>query len=412
MPSIRPRPAASVARLCLSLFVLSCALAALPSAAAAGTPATVTVRVEDFGHTVLPQTTVTTSNASVLPDQVDSCSGTSAGGALWDATGGQWQGLYNQGYQTYEVDSISGVGFPANFAGDAYWSLFVNGTFAQSGLCGQELQPGDDVVFFAQCQGLGSDCTSSTAPDHFLTESNPSVTTVQAGGSVSVTVGSVGTSTGAPESLPGGVVVSAGAISAAPNAQGVATLTFPAAGTYTLQAGAPDSVPSDPHTVTVVSAAPASASPAVSTTTTTSTTATTTATAGVLAAPATHTGPAVFAVAGGVLNSHVYPAGRGPRTLSGTVSAVGALADVRLRLTRDDGGRCSYYDGLTERFLASPCGVNHGRFFSIGKEASFTYLLPARLARGRYVLDVQAVDSAGHVSALYHGTSRMVFYVR
>ena len=442
----RTRPARSAA-IALSLCCLA-ALAALPVAASAGTPATVTVRVEDFGTTIVPETQVTTTTANVLPDKTDPCSGTSAGGALWDAIAQakppvqEWDGVDQPG-NGYEVDSIGGVGFPAGFTGDAYWSIFVNGTFAQSGACSQELNPGDDVVFFAQCQGIGADCTSATAPDHFLTETPPAATTVQAGTTVDVTVGSVGTATGTGEPLPLNVTVTAvsasGApvVAASPGAGGVAALRLSVAGTYTVQASAPDSVPSDSYTVcvhngndgncgtsappgatTVTGASTVTTTPtganAPGTTTPSPTAPTTTAPGSGVQAATTHIAPAAVlaAFASGVLNSHVYAAGHGPRTLGGHVTAPGSLSAVRLRLTRDDDGRCAYYDGVTERFRASRCGVEHGRFFDVGSAPTFSYLLPSRLGPGRYVFDIEGVDTAGHVSALYHGTSRMVFYVK
>jgi hypothetical protein len=45
-------------------------------------------------------------------------------------------------------------------------------------------------------------------------------------------------------------------------------------------------------------------------------------------------------------------------------------------------------------------------------QASVSYLLPHRLRRGRYVLDVIAVDGAGNREPLARGTSRVVFFVR
>ena len=81
-------------------------------------------------------------------------------------------------------------------------------------------------------------------------------------------------------------------------------------------------------------------------------------------------------------------------------------------LTRDDAGRCSYYDGTSERFRASRCGADRAPFSDVGTLVKYDYLLPSRLDPGRYVLDVEGVDTTGLVSALYHGTSRIVFYVK
>jgi hypothetical protein len=56
------------------------------------------------------------------------------------------------------------------------------------------------------------------------------------------------------------------------------------------------------------------------------------------------------------------------------------------------------------------CGS--GAFFKVSSTPSFSYLLPGALARGRYVLDIQATDAAGNRTSLARGTSRTVFYVR
>ena len=108
---------------------------------------------------------------------------------------------------------------------------------------------------------------------------------------------------------------------------------------------------------------------------------------------------------------HIQP-GQAPRVLQGTVDLHAALQDVKLRLTRTQGRKCSYYDGVTERFRAMGCGAAHGVYFSVGSQASFSYLLPETLAPGRYVLDIEATDTAGEHTTLARGTSRIVFYVK
>ena len=109
-----------------------------------------------------------------------------------------------------------------------------------------------------------------------------------------------------------------------------------------------------------------------------------------------------------------YKKGAGPRELSGKVANDGSgIADVRLRLTRNDGGKCSTYDGKTEKFKTlKKCGASHGVWFSVGAKQEFTYLLPSKLGRGRYVLDVEVTDKAGNTTkSLARGTSRVVFFV-
>jgi hypothetical protein len=415
----------------LSFLVASCALAALPAAASAsaGTPATVTVRVEGLnGHTLLAQTPVTTTTTSIpvsgtVPSQ---CSGTSAGAALYDAVGAQNWGASSGSFGVF-LNSIDGVDYSTS--SDLYWAVYDNSVYAQSGMCDLELSAGDHVVFVATCYQSGPDCAPpGMEPDHYLTETAPAAPTVQANTSVSVTVGSfVAGGAGTPEAtLPTGTIVSAVAQSGAPvvattpNAQGVATLPLSTPGTYTIQATASDSVPSDSYTVCVHNGNDGNCG-------TTAPNQIPIPPGGVSIAPGASpetTGPGVkpnptpvkpvvlAAFLTGVLNSHTYAAGHGPRTLAGHVTVPGTLTKVQLRLTRNNAGRCSYYDGTTERFRSSQCGADLGKFFAVGSSASFSYLLPNRLGPGRYVLDVEATDSAGKTSGLYHGTSRIVFYVR
>lgn len=396
----------------LALGATCLSLSAFASTALAAEPATVTVRVEGFnGVTLLPQTQVTTSTAPV-PVEGGTCSGTSAGGALYDATQGDWKAkLESEGVAILGIEGVDLPPFgPGNYA---YWAVWVNNEFAKTGACGEEVGPGADLVFAGQCFALGPECpTSATAPDHFLTMALKSPTSgdVGDGEPVTLVVGSLSTASGAPETPPAGITVAG--MQVTPNPQGVATVQFAAPGTYTLQARAPDSVPSDPYTICVHNGNDGTCG-------TFGPSGTPAAGGGVLSYKnAPYKGP--FAVVASVIGLHeggVYKRGAAPRLLQGSVSLHSAIRDVELRLTRrqrERGGRhnCSYYDGITDRFRSMRCGAAHGRYFSIGAKASFSYLLPSALASGRYVLDIRAHDEAGNRSTLIRGKSRIVFYVR
>ena len=89
----------------------------------------------------------------------------------------------------------------------------------------------------------------------------------------------------------------------------------------------------------------------------------------------------------------VYSRRRAPRLLRGRVAAdPSGLRAVKLKLTRRRGRHCSYFSGRRERFVGMRCG--HGSFLRIGDRADWSYLLPKRLGRGRYVLEVKAIDGA------------------
>ena len=100
-----------------------------------------------------------------------------------------------------------------------------------------------------------------------------------------------------------------------------------------------------------------------------------------------------------------------PRELRGQVRTnASGLRWVQLRLTRRHRGDCSYFSGGQERFRATRCGRSFA--FRIGDKADWSYLLPARLKRGRYVLDAIAVDGKNNREPLARGRNRIVFFVR
>jgi len=400
MPDHRPYRSAAAGRTLLAALVAAAAMLSFAQAALAGEPATVTVRAESFdGVTLLPQTEVTTSSTPV-PVEGGTCSGTSAGGALYDAVQGNWKAV--KGGLGVEVLGIDGVDLPP-FGSEnyAYWSFWVNNSFATKGACEEELSPGTHVLFFAQCFATGPLCpTSETAPEHLLTSKPPSAATVGVNEPVSVTIGSLSTSSGAAEpALPTGTGVSDGSRTVTPDAGGTASFTFSSPGVYTLQAHAPNAVPSDPQTVCVHSGDDGRCG--------------TNGPAGGVSGfkeAAPYKGPyALVAHTTTFLDGHRYTRTSAPRSITGTVLAHSGVSSVRAELRRRFGGRCSSFDGARTRFVHARCGS--GSFFQISTGGAYSYYLPAALARGRYVLDIQASDVAGNGITPARGTSRIVFYV-
>jgi hypothetical protein len=384
----------------------------LASPALAGTPSTVTVRVVgQTGTTLLPQTQVTTTNTPIDPDgnPSDTCTGTSAAGALDDAVRGNWVVLYESAALGYQIDGIQGLNFPAFSSDpDAYWSFWLNNVPSSVGACDAELNQGDEVVFFAQCYQQGTDCpTGAVAPEHFLTETAPPSSSVQVGTPVSVTVGSLNAETGDSESsVPSETTVTAGSVSAVPNAQGIATLTFSKVGIYTIEAAAPDSVPSAPRTVCVHNGNDGNCGTTL--TSGSGSTKTTTTTPGVPQTPVSD-----VAKIAGVKNGHVYSRRSAPRLLAGGVDVPvgGTLRQVRISLQRRYHGRCFDFNGARESFVRTKkCGST--AFFSVGGSESFSYLLPARLPKGSYTYDIEGIDSTGQTTKLVNGISHVVFQVR
>lgn len=392
-------------RISLALGAACLSLMAFASWAHAAAPATVTVRVVGAAPnfpTLLPLTQVLTTTAPVVKDG-GTCTGTSAAGALEEATKGNWEGTWNSGFGDYEVVSIEGQSYPFDASSNKnyYWSFWLNSRESTIGVCGSQLETGNQVLFIPGC--FGSECPA--APNVLAVEA-PSVAAI--GSSVTVRVLSYPGTGGEPTPATGAIVSSEG-ISQTTDPNGLTTLAFTHAGDYTLHVtGAGEGPPSVPGEAIVC--VHADNDGACGTTGPTGS-AGGSSSGGVLGYSASsYKGPyAVVAKVAGLIEHHHYARARAPKVLSGTVLAHTTVASVSLRLRRSYRGRCYAYNGASERFGSARCG--QGGFFKVGTRSSFSYLLPEALAPGRYVLDVQADDVAGNRTTLARGTSRVVFYV-
>jgi uncharacterized protein DUF4430 len=392
-------------RLALLVGALLCLLAQA-SIARAGTPSTVTVRVEGLSETKLLPTQVTTSTAPVSKDgnPADSCSGTSALGALNLATAGNWDGPWEAKFNQYSIFTIAGEthefeeGSPANY----YWSFWLNNKFSELGACETELQPGDQVLFFPSC--YGASCPTPE-PTPLGIEAPASA---NAGEAVTITVKQYNANGEAAPAV--GADVGGGGDGAITDAQGHATLKFFGDATYTLRAGAGAERPPAIRTETTICIHEGNDG----------TCGTPSPVAAPIAAPGSsqvqaagfYTGPyALVARAVGLIDGHVYARRHAPRVLSGRAISKAAISSISIRLRRTYKGRCWAYDGARERLRRVHC--RRGRFFKVKSGgSSFSYLLPSKLPPGRYVFDLTASDTAGNRAPLDRGSSRIVFYVR
>jgi len=344
--------------------------------ALAGTPARVSVRVEDQTRTLVPSTTLTTTNKPVVKDgnPSHSCTGTSAAGALEQGTAGDWKGTYNSSFG-YFIDSIKGV-TPAS---SDYWTFWINNHEASQGICGIELRRGDDVLFF-NCKG------GSVGPNYAC--SNPPLgiqgpVSVRRGRSFQVRVVQFSPS-GAATPISGARVLG-GSQSVVSGTDGRATLTASSTGSLSLLAKRGGATPSGPKVVCVYAQSDGSCG------------------------TIDRTPPRVRI--GGIREGQLFGARRGPRTLHGVARDSSGVGSVQLRLGRRVGGRCYRYDARTERLRRRTCRSTRAGFFSVGDRADWSYLLPSSLPVGRYVFDAVATDKNGNRSGLKLGVSRVVFYV-
>jgi hypothetical protein len=347
------------------------ALAAPPAIAA---PANVIVRVEGAAATLVEPTRVTTS-ATPVTKGGEECSGTSAGGALDRATNGNWEATHSS--FGHFITSILGEA-PA---GTSYWAVWHNNRYSPVGACGLELQEGDQVLFLLdRCDEF--DPEQETCRDQVLPLALTAPATATQGAATQVTVVSYDRA-GATAPVAGARVTGPG-VDVTTDGAGQASIVFGQTGTVRLRAEKDGFVRSQGHDVAV--SAPAAPAPAAV--------------------------PDRAAPAGtlpGFTDKQVFR--RGPRQLSGSFAAdASGIRMVKLRLTKRLGKRCWYFSGRMERFRRTRCG--RGFYFAIGDRADWTYLLPERLERGRYVLDAVAIDGAGNRTPLARGTSRVVFTVR
>lgn len=221
------------------------ALTAAPALAKSGGPhgkggLPVSVRVEGISRTLLAETTVQTKASTIDRDgkPADVCSGDTAAIALQDATKGSWTaGTFSAGLG-YPVVGILGESYP--FTSSYYWSFWIDGKPATTGVCGATLHAKERLLFFPQCsQESASACPQGMFDPPVL--ELKAAAHVRMGHPLEVSVFSLANFTG--KSTPAaGAKVSGGGRSATTSGAGKAKLTFAKAGTYRLVASAAGSV--------------------------------------------------------------------------------------------------------------------------------------------------------------------------
>jgi hypothetical protein len=370
-------------------------------AAAAG-PAGVDVRVEGAAGTLVPRTHVTTTTTPVGKPGDGTCSGTSALGALDRATAGDWGGTFSTTYgPQYEVKTIKGETHtaPSGASSGDYWSFWLNYHFAEQGMCDTELQEGDSVLAFPDCFGAG--CTNPTPLrlSGVPAGARPGETATVKVEEFTVSASWPPVTTAAPSQS---ATVTAGASTYTTGADGTAAVTFSGSGPQTVRATKPNHVRTAAEPVCVSTGADGACG---------TTAARPCATSGHDGRCGTRDLEAPRVTIAGISDGARFTRRTAPRTLHGSVTAdPGGLRAVKLRLTRRAGGRCFKYSGARERFQARRCGTRS--WFKVGDRQDWSYLLPARLGPGRYVLDAAAIDGAGNRDALARGRNSVAFVVR
>ena len=362
--------------------LLATMLLAAPAQAA---PGNVAVRIEGDSETLLPRTVVTTADTPVGKPAQPTCAGTSALGALDRATNGNWSGPYEAGLGSYNLKTL--MGETHDDATSTYWAFWINYTYASMGVCGQQVQEGDDLLFVPECYATGCSPASplrlSGLPAAVAPGAPVTVKVVQYSPPVYPDTET--------KSTPAvGATVSSGGATATTGSDGTAQLTFSGSGPRSVQATKPGNVRSATESTCVTTGSdgacgsklPENAVPRLQ----------------------DHTAP--VASFSRLKNGKVFKHGRGPRKLAGSVTAdPSGLLSVRLSILRRTATGCWAFDGAKERFKPHRCGGRQS--FRIGDRSEWSYLLPKRLPKGRYTIRAIAIDNAGNDSV-----TRVVIRVR
>ncbi len=399
--------------LCVALFVILIA-----STGAQATPITVNLRVEGSAKTLFEgpigtegETFETSSSVGLHPcDYSDNglaggkftnegnASGTPtsalrdaalASGLAFDA---KWFGSGTNGNENPGDFFVTQVGSDTELTEAPYdgWGYAVNDTTAPVGGCQIALAPGNEVLWAYNYFNLS----------HLLSLTGPASANVGSPIRVHVVDGQTGTAiAGAAIGEDVADVTTTIPSSAVTDAEGNTTITLTHAGMVKLKATQAESVRSNGLVVCVHNGEDGTCGTTIP---------------GVPKVEPTisHATPADVAMVSGVANGRHYRRRHTPRILQGRVQvpAGGTLREVRISLQRRNGKRCQVFSGAREAFVRSRCGVAH--FFSVGSAESFSYLLPTSLPAGRYVYEIEAVDSAGHHTKLVAGVSHVVFHVK
>jgi hypothetical protein len=326
------------------------------------------VRVEGANDTLVPRTAVPIRSGSFTKDgnAAHQCSSSSAGGALEQATAGDWTAKWAT-FGAYQIEAIKGeryVNAPDAPSG-TYWSFWLNYRYAEVGACDAPMQAGDDVLFLPDCFGCDhhpSPLRLTSAPASAQPGQPFDVKVIQYDLTFDADFNATVT-----EGPSQGATVSAAGRSFTTGADGVAHVTVDDRSLTGVRATKPGYVRSATANVCVD--------------------------CGPSYTPPVRDVDAPAATVSSVRSGAIYSRKRAPRLLSGSVTAdPSGLRSVKIKLTRRVGKHCTYFSGSRETFRKMRCG--RGSFFRIGDRADWSYLLPKRLGRGSYVLEVKAIDGA------------------
>lgn len=396
MPHLRFKPGLLAAGVLL--------VSAVPASAA-----TFSVQVE--GTTLVQAPGAVASPAAVTRDG-QTCPADSLVAALDTAVAGNWRGNYVEDGASFAGPTSPGIvkGESHLFGSGSYWSVYVNGQFVNGVPCDTLAAGGDDVVWFASDDPFTAGQKGFDEPLYMT--GVPAV--AKPGQAFSVLVREATTTfnpnppyegTTALTPATGGTVAGQTI-----GADGRATVTLAERGPQTVVATKGNRAP-DRAVVCVTDGADGFCGSELAKQAEQAAACSTRGDDGLCG---TVDKRPSYGFLTSISEQQRFARRRGPRELAGRVDAdPSGLKDVLVRITKRVDGRCATFDAQRTRLVRmARCGAARGKWFSAGKDASWSYLLPERLSRGRYVVDVKALDGAGNEDAtLARGRNRVVFHV-
>ncbi len=354
-----------------ALVVLTLLLSCAPALAA---PATLDLRVEGSSQTLYEHAINSDGhNVTTASGGTHKCDGTNGNvnpspgptmtAALDDAahaSGFTWDGTYDSGFDDYFISRIgpdTNTGAPTF---EPYWGLFLNWVATSVGGCQQRVHTGDRVQFLYSSFGQP------------LLELSGAPVKAETGQSFGVKVdqhdGNGGSAPGAGASVAGQTT----------GPDGSTQVSFDTPGVKLFKATRSGAVRSNAAEVCIYSPGTGDCDTFVPQT-------------AAALPPVAGDSRAPIATIASLRDGARYR--RGPRLLRGTVDEETGLHQVYFRLRLTAAGGCRWFSGKRERFTR-PGHCGSARFTRLGDDASWSYLLPARLGPGRYVLEVKALDRA------------------
>jgi hypothetical protein len=361
---------------------LAAGVLALVAAPALAAPVTVDLRIEGATRTLFEGRVTTDTAPFVATDGAHPCGTSPTRGAVISAAAqaGRFAmtASWNAQFGSPTFESIEGDNLAYDPATGRFLGEYKNGEFASVGACEDPVQAGNQVLF-----------AWANGSEQLLALSGPA--TAKPGETVTLKV---------TDAKPdGGPVAGASVAGAQSAADGTVVVgPFSDRGDHDLKATKDGAIRSNRVRVCVTTGADGACGTSVAVTPGAQNPA-------VVAAP-DKTAPRGKLT--GFKDHQVFTSG--PRDLRGSFTDTSGVKVVKLRLTKRVGKKCWYFSGKQERFRGARCG--RGSYFAIGDRADWSYLLPAELGPGRYVLDAVAIDGAGNRTPLQRGSTRVVFSVR